>query len=228
VHPMTNKRMQKKTGPMIHPLERPSRRRSCSVRRVLTPTLAAVFIGFPHPVHAEHGEHLPAGPDPNAKPPSEERLFEQYRTALRKINEPHAILFRIGRRHVALLPERRLLVVTSEYSRRRGYLGVSVLALVLDHRHRLRRVVFVDSPDTPTYVKIVRIRMKRLLGQRLREQHRPVLAITGATSTADAVSNTVNDTLDQLAALLKDARITENGIQVNGRPLPPLRTLSAD
>ena len=177
---------------------------------------------------AEAGEQpAPLHPDPNASPPTEKRLMAQYRTALEKLGEKRAAVYVLRKRHFAVLPDGRLLVVTSEYSRRTGYLGVSVLALVLDHRQRLRKVIFVDSPDTPTYVKIVRIRMKRLLGQRLRERHRPVLAITGATCTADAVSDMVNETLDQLAEVLTGMRIGRDGAATDAGPLAPARIITA-
>ncbi len=153
-------------------------------------------------------------------------LTEEYRRALALVDVKQARLYEIAKHHFALLPGRRLLVTTGEYARHKGYNGVLVLGIVLTRRRRVSRIVFVDSPDTPTYIKVIRMRLRALLGQRLRQRDRPVLAITGATVTCDAVTRTVNETLDDLAMLLDGVKIEDAAVVRNGAVLTPVAVIS--
>ncbi len=148
-------------------------------------------------------------------------LREQYRTALRRLHESRAVLYRLGARHIAVLDGGRLLLVTSEYAHGKGYLGPSVFAIRTDRRLRVERIVFIASPDTPTYVKLVGMRLNRLTGQRLDARRRPRLEITGATKTCLCATFTVNNTLDQAAALLRRYRFLDGRFFSGGTPLDP-------
>ena len=149
----------------------------------------------------------------------------QYRRALASVGAQQAQVYAVQGRHFALLSGHRLLVVTDEYARHKGYKGVSTLGIVLTRRLRVSRIVFIDSPDTPTYIKVVRMRIRVLLGQKLRQSRRPVLAITGATATCDAVTRTVSETLDALASLLGKAEIQDNAVLYDGKALKPVTTV---
>ncbi|NOY79826.1 MAG: FMN-binding protein [Kiritimatiellaeota bacterium] len=161
-----------------------------------------------------------------AGPASSLGVVARYRRALELIGEKHARLYEIAGRHFALLSGRRLLVITGEYARHKGYNGVSDLGIVLTRRGRVSRIVFIDSPETPTYIKVIRMRLRALLGQRLRQKDRPMLAITGATITCEAVTRTVSETLDDLGALLHGVKIEDAAVRRNGLALAPVTAIS--
>jgi len=168
---------------------------------------------------------LSSGPVPAG--PKGENVARYYGTALSTLGVAEAGLYEVDGKDFALLPEKRLLVVTRNYASVRGYRGASVLGIVLSSDGKVAQVLLLHTPDTRSYMRRLARKLSRLAEQSVDSDKRPALALTGATRSARAVTVTVNQTLDKFAPVFKKLVLADDGIRYDGKALSPTSTLAA-
>ena len=154
-----------------------------------------------------------------------EKLRQEYAVALKHLGGQRAQLYEVQDGHFGLVPGAGLLLITHGYASIRGYTGPSLLGLALENDGRVRNVAVLRSPDTKGYIRLVKKRLDQLTKQEVTTEKRPVLAVTGATSSAAGISATVNQTLDAFRPIFAKLQLDTQPIRYDKRPLKPFCTV---
>ena len=148
-------------------------------------------------------------------------MTKDYVAALSVLKVGTATLFHVNEKSFALLPGNRILLVSSDYKKVKGFRGPSVLAVVLDEKGSVVKVAIVKSPDTRAYVRRVRRKLCQVTGQNVTELKRPVLAVSGATITSKAVNATLASTLNAFQPIFAKLTFVENKLLYDGKAIRP-------
>jgi len=97
----------------------------------------------------------------------------------------------------------RYFILSSDYSQVRGYHGVTTLGIVLNKDMKVHHVQIVDSQDTRAYISRINAMgfMQRLVGYGKGDQ---VELVTGATITAKAIIQTINESVERFKTVLNN------------------------
>jgi len=146
--------------------------------------------------------------------------LDEFGLALRAFRESECPVYNVKGKPVGVLRDGKLILVTRFFALVKGHRGPSNLALLLDRRGKLDKIGIVRTPDTIKYVKRVMPKMKSLLKQSIDAEKRPVLAVTGATRTARAFTQTISQTLDSFAPLFAKLAVADGIALLDGKELP--------
>jgi hypothetical protein len=182
--------------------------------------LIGVFICFG--VFVSAGEARP--PEPVAE--DVKRLYEQ---AFTRMAVSKAGLYSVNGKLFAVVPGKGILVITATYAEAKGYRGPPVLAITIDpDAGRVKRVAILSSPDTARCVRRVEARLPSLSGQAVvADKKRPIIAISKATKTSRAVTDTVNRTLDSFAEIFPGLELGHGVVKFKAEVIEPLLILRA-
>jgi hypothetical protein len=154
-------------------------------------------------------------------------VTRDYQKACDQLKIATGRLYEVDRKHFAALPDGHLLLVTAEYAAAPGYQGPPNLAILLAADGTVKRILLLHSADTKLYLNRVTKKLGALAGQKVSSTERPVLAVTGATRSAQGISATVNGTLDAFSPVFARLHVTDKEVRYDDQPLAPVAGLAA-
>lgn len=135
-------------------------------------------------------------------------------------------LYEVDTRHFAVLADRTVLLVTSEYAAVPGFQGPPSLAILLGTDGTVKQTVLLRSGDTKPYLTQAEKRLGDLAGQKVSATERPVLAVTGATRSSRGLGGTVNGALDAFAPVFARLKLSDTEVRCDDKPLAPIADLA--
>ena len=146
-----------------------------------------------------------------------------FKVALRAVEETGGRLYSLDGCRFCVMSGKRFLLVSSKQTNEHGYNGPPTVAAVVNAEGTVTRVKIIKTPDSRAHAQIVKRNLAKLTGQALTDENRTVLAVTGATITAGAVSRTVENMLDEFEPVFKKLAWNGEALFCGDVPLEPRR-----
>jgi Na+-translocating ferredoxin:NAD+ oxidoreductase RnfG subunit len=87
--------------------------------------------------------------------------------------------------------------ISSDYSRPKGYIGLTVIGIWFNAELEITEVKIISSEDTRSYVR--KVKTKRFLSQFISwQQDTDVTTVTGATITSKAIIISIRETVEMI------------------------------